>query len=120
MARVYADWCFERTARLPSEWTVVDTATTGSRARDFLRKRFESSYPFHPSTLSVFQRKWRALTPVPADQGGLGDAGAMDRLGRAGANSNMRGQSHSSLSDRPRWTFPSFAPWYWASWGSPG
>ena len=41
VARAYADWCFERTARLPSEWTAVDTATTGSRARDFLRKRFE-------------------------------------------------------------------------------
>ena len=71
VARAYADWCFERTARLPSEWTAVDTATTGSRARDFLRKRFESSYPFHPSTLSVFQRKWRALTQFQQTRGAL-------------------------------------------------
>ena len=71
VARTYADWCFERTARLPSEWTAVDTATTGSRARDFLRKRFESSYPFHPSTLSVFQRKWRALTQFQQTRGAL-------------------------------------------------
>ena len=71
VARAYADWCFERTARLPSEWTAVDTATTGSRARDFLRKRFESSYPFHPSTLSVFQRKWRALPQFQQTRGAL-------------------------------------------------
>ena len=71
VARAYADWCFERTARLPSEWTAVDTATTGSRAQDFLRKRFESSYPFHPSTLSVFQRKWRALTQFQQTRGAL-------------------------------------------------
>ena len=71
VARAYADWCFERTARLPSEWTAVDTATSGSRARDFLRKRFESSYPFHPSTLSVFQRKWRALSQFQQTRGAL-------------------------------------------------
>ena len=71
VARTYADWCFERTARLPSEWTAVDTATTGSRARDLLRRRFESSYPFHPSTLSVFQRKWRALLQFQQTRGAL-------------------------------------------------
>ena len=71
VARTYADWCFERTARLPSEWMAVDTATTGSKARDFLRKRFESSYPFHPSTLSVFQRKWRALPQFQQTRGAL-------------------------------------------------
>ena len=71
VARTYADWCFERTARLPSEWTAIDTATTGSRARDFLRRRFESSYPFHPSTLSVFQRKWRALPQFQQTRGAL-------------------------------------------------
>ena len=71
VASTYADWCFERTARLPSEWTAVDTATTGRRARDFLRNRFESSYPFHPSTLSVFQRKWRALPQFQQTRGAL-------------------------------------------------
>jgi hypothetical protein len=28
----------------------------GGKARDFLRGRFEACYPFHPATLSVFQR----------------------------------------------------------------
>ncbi len=71
VARAYADWCFERSARLPSEWTAVDSATTGSGAREFLQKRFESCYPFHPATLSVFQRKWRALTQFQQTRGSL-------------------------------------------------
>ena len=71
VAKAYADWCFERSSRLPSEWTAVDTAASGSRGRDFLRKRFESCYPFHPATLSVFQRKWRALTQFQQTRGAL-------------------------------------------------
>ncbi len=71
VAKTYADWCFERTARLPSEWMAVDTATTEARTRDFLKDRFEACYPFHPSTLSVFQRKWRALTQFQQTRGTL-------------------------------------------------
>lgn len=71
VAKAYADWCFERTARLPSEWMAVDTATTEAKARDFLRSRFEACYPFHPSTLSVFQRKWRALSQFQQTRGTL-------------------------------------------------
>ena len=71
VAKSYADWCFDRSARLPSEWTAVDTATTGAKARDFLRSRFEACYPFHPATLSVFQRKWRALPQFQQTRGAL-------------------------------------------------
>ena len=71
VARTYADWCFERSARLPSEWTAVDSAATGSGSRDFLQKRFEACYPFHPATLSVFQRKWRALPQFQQTRGSL-------------------------------------------------
>ena len=71
VAKAYADWCFERTARLPPEWLAVDTSTTESRARDFLRSRFEACYPFHPSTLSVFQRKWSALIQFQQTRGTL-------------------------------------------------
>ena len=71
VARAYADWCFERSARLPSEWTAVDTATNDTRARDFLQKRFERCYPFHPATLSVFQRKWTALPQFQKTRGAL-------------------------------------------------
>ena len=71
VARTYADWCFERTARLPAEWLAVDTARTETRAREFLRGRFEACYPFHPATLSVFQRKWRALAQFQQTRGAL-------------------------------------------------
>ena len=71
VAKAYADWCFERTARLPPEWLAVDTATTETKAREFLRGRFEACYPFHPATLSVFQRKWRALAQFQQTRGAL-------------------------------------------------
>ena len=71
IAKTYADWCFERTARLPSEWLAVDSTTTETRAREFLRSRFEACYPFHPSTLSVFRRKWSALPQFQQTRGTL-------------------------------------------------
>ena len=60
IASTYADWCFERSNRLPAEWTTVDTATNENRAKEALRQRFEACYPFHPATLFSFQRKWSA------------------------------------------------------------
>jgi len=71
VARAYAEWCFERRAQLPPEWTAVDTATTEKKARDRLQERFEACYPFHPATLSVFQRKWQALPQYQQTRGTL-------------------------------------------------
>ena len=71
VSKMYADWCFERTARLPSEWMAVDSATTEAKAREYLRSRFEACYPFHPSTLSVFRRKWSALAQFQQTRGTL-------------------------------------------------
>ncbi len=71
VAKVYRDWCFERVSHLPPEWLAVDTATTEARAKESLRGRFEASYPFHPATLSVFQRKWRALPQFQQTRGAL-------------------------------------------------
>ena len=70
-ARAYADWCFERRAQLPSEWTSVDTTSTEAKAREYLKGRFEASYPFHPATLSVFQRKWQTLPQYQQTRGTL-------------------------------------------------
>jgi hypothetical protein len=67
----YANWCFEHRAELPPEWTAVDSAAIEAKARDFLRTRFEQCYPFHPSTLTVFQRKWRSLTQFQQTRGTL-------------------------------------------------
>ena len=71
VAKTFAEWCFERRAQLPPEWTAVDTATTESKARDYLQSRFEACYPFHPSTLSVFQRKWQVLPQYQQTRGTL-------------------------------------------------
>jgi len=71
IAGAYADWCFERRAQLPPEWTAVDSATTEAKAREYLRGRFEVCFPFHPATLSVFQRKWQALSQYQQTRGTL-------------------------------------------------
>ena len=71
VSKTYADWCFERRAQLPPEWTAVDSAATESKSREYLRSRFEICYPFHPATLSVFQRKWQALPQYQQTRGTL-------------------------------------------------
>ena len=71
VSRLYADWCFERRERLPPQWTLVDSAATEAKAREHLRGRFEACYPFHPATLSVFQRKWNALPQFQQTRGTL-------------------------------------------------
>lgn len=71
IANAFADWCFERRAQFPPEWTAVDTALAETKAKEFLRTRFEACYPFHPATLSVFQRKWQALPQYQQTRGTL-------------------------------------------------
>jgi len=71
VARTFAEWCFNNRAQLPREWTAVDSSTTDAKAREFLQKRFESCYPFHPATISVFQRKWQVLPQFQQTRGTL-------------------------------------------------
>ena len=71
IASTYASWCLERAARLPRERMAVDTARTERKAKELLRDQFAACYPFHPATLSVFQRKWRALAQFQQTRGAL-------------------------------------------------
>lgn len=71
VAKLYADWCFERRAQLPPEWTAIDSSSTEAKAREYLQNRFELCYPFHPATLSVFQRKWQMLQQYQQTRGTL-------------------------------------------------
>jgi len=71
VSKAFADWCFDRRAQLPPEWTAVDTAASEKKAREFLQGRFEACYPFHPATLSVFQRKWQVLPQYQQTRGTL-------------------------------------------------
>ncbi len=49
-AAKYAEWIVEHRQQVPS-WFPIDHA----------REAFEAAYPFHPTTLSVFERKWQEL-----------------------------------------------------------
>jgi hypothetical protein len=46
----YADWMVDHRSQIPT-WFPVDTA----------RDAFAATYPFHPTVLSVFERKWQTL-----------------------------------------------------------
>jgi hypothetical protein len=50
VAAEYADWIIEHRELVP-KWFPVDNA----------REAVEESYPFHPTALSVFERKWQEL-----------------------------------------------------------
>ena len=71
VAKSFAAWCFARRAQLPPEWTDVDWAVTEAKGKEHLERRFAACYPFHPATLSVFQRKWRALPQYQQTRGTL-------------------------------------------------
>jgi hypothetical protein len=71
IARAYADWCFQWRAQLPPEWTAVEAGTTDAKAQDLLQRRYEACYPFHPATLSVFQRKWQTVPQYQQTRGTL-------------------------------------------------
>jgi len=71
ICKEYAQWVFERRAQLPPEWMAVDRSTTEASVIEMLQKKFEQCYPFHPATLSVFQKKWQALTQFQQTRGTL-------------------------------------------------
>ena len=71
VAKAYAQWCFERSARLPPEWLAADAVAGNAGAREILTRRFEACYPFHPATLSVFRRKWQTLPQFQQTRGTL-------------------------------------------------
>ena len=71
VASTYAGWCLERATLIPRERMAVDTTRTEQKAKELLRDQFAACYPFHPATLSVFQRKWRALPQFQQTRGAL-------------------------------------------------
>jgi len=61
--RQFARWVFERRDRLPPEFA--------NFPEEVIRRQFEMCYPFHPSTLTVFQRKWQSLATFQQTRGTL-------------------------------------------------
>lgn len=60
VAQAYASWVLEHRNQLP-EWFPVESA----------ERIFEASYPFHPTVLSVFERKWQSLPRFQRTRGVL-------------------------------------------------
>lgn len=58
--REYADWVQEHRRQLP-EWFSMDHA----------EETFRATYPFHPSVISVFERKWQVLPQFQRTRGVL-------------------------------------------------
>jgi hypothetical protein len=56
----YADWVISHRSSLPS-WFPIDDA----------RETFAATYPFHPTVLSVFERKWQVLPRFQRTRGVL-------------------------------------------------
>lgn len=56
----YARWVVDHAQQLP-----------GSIPAEHARTHFEASYPFHPSVLSVFERKWQAVPKFQQTRGVL-------------------------------------------------
>jgi hypothetical protein len=58
VASEYSDWVLEHRKQLP-QWFPVDQA----------KMRFEATYPFHPSVLTVFESKWQTLSKFQRTRG---------------------------------------------------
>jgi hypothetical protein len=101
VARAFGDWCFERRAQLPPEWTAVDSAATEAKAREFLQRRFEACYPFHPATFSVFQRKWQSLPQYQQTRGTLAMLAQWISLAAQDAFSKARTEPLITLGSAP-------------------
>ena len=54
----YADWCVHHRQQIAG-WFSVDEA----------RQQFRDTYPFHPSVLTVFERKWRGIPKFQQTRG---------------------------------------------------
>lgn len=54
----YAQWCLDHKQQIPG-WFSTDEA----------QKQFQDAYPFHPSVLSVFERKWRGIPKFQQTRG---------------------------------------------------
>jgi hypothetical protein len=93
VSRQYARWVFERKDRLPSEW--------GQMSEEQIRAQFEACYPFHPSTLTVFQRKWQALPQFQQTRTTLAMLGMWISSAYREGYGNLRKESLITLGSAP-------------------
>lgn len=61
----------KRTAAAYAEWVAEHAQELAGIDVDTARERFQAAYPFHPSVLSVFERKWQSLPRFQRTRGVL-------------------------------------------------
>jgi len=61
----------ERTIAEYADWVVENKNMIGDFPTDHAREAFRASYPFHPTVLSVFERKWQQLPRFQQTRGVL-------------------------------------------------
>jgi hypothetical protein len=61
----------KKTATAYAEWAVEHAQELTGIDADSVRQRFLAAYPFHPSVLSVFERKWQSLPRFQRTRGVL-------------------------------------------------
>src|SRR5947209_1987783 len=61
----------KRTATAYAEWAIEHAQELTGIDADTVRERFLAAYPFHPSVLSVFERKWQSLPRFQRTRGVL-------------------------------------------------
>ncbi|MDR1924760.1 MAG: DUF499 domain-containing protein [Planctomycetaceae bacterium] len=59
-AQHYAEWIHKNRQQIPQEFPADDAV-----------RQFESSYPFHPTVISLFERKWQAISRFQRTRGVL-------------------------------------------------
>ena len=78
VAKAYGDWCFERRAQLPPEWTAVDSAATEAKAREIPAAPIRGLLPVPSSDAVGLPAQVAGAAAVPADARHPGDAGPVD------------------------------------------
>jgi hypothetical protein len=61
----------KRTATAYAEWAIEHAQELSGIDADMARDRFLAAYPFHPSVLSLFERKWQSLPRFQRTRGVL-------------------------------------------------
>src|SRR5205085_3587598 len=59
----------KKTAAAYAEWAIEHAQELAGFDADTARESFLAAYPFHPSVLSVFQRKWSSLPSFQRTRG---------------------------------------------------
>jgi predicted AAA+ superfamily ATPase len=106
VAKTYADWCFERRAPASPGMDRRGQRRHGKQGPGVSADPFEICYPFHPATLSVFQRKWQALSQIQQTRGTLAMlAQWVSWAYRTGFTEARRSEPLITMVPRP-WTYP--------------